>query len=235
MHIMRANTVSPNQGAVNHKNIMYGIEARGSVVTLECPGLEASPAVALGTEVKDVANAGGPVCIRRFCSNDRASLFAAVRESITELCQWMVWCHPQYSADEVSAFIAGCDAAWTSGERYSFAIYDRLDGAILGSVGLSAIDRRHQLANLGYWVRTGRTRRGVATAAVDLAARFAFTQTNLQRLEMIIPVENEASLRVAKRTGATREGTLRSRILLNGSPHDAALFSLVRSDVVLIQ
>jgi RimJ/RimL family protein N-acetyltransferase len=85
-------------------------------------------------------------------------------------------------------------------------------------------------ANLGYWIRSSQTRRGLATAAVRLLAHWAFDNTDLNRLELVISVENLASLRVAEKAGAVREGILRSRLLLYGRSHDAALYSLLRND-----
>ena len=83
-------------------------------------------------------------------------------------------------------------------------------------------------ANLGYWVRVDAANRGTATAAVGLLRQWAFQHTDLERLEIVVALGNLASQRVAAKSGATREGTLRRRLLLHGRHHDAALFSLVR-------
>jgi len=49
-------------------------------------------------------------------------------------------------------------------------------------------------------------------------------------LEIVVSIVNIASLRVAEKAGAVREGTLRNRFLLHGFAHDAAVFSFVRKD-----
>ena len=165
--------------------------------------------------------------IRPFRSEDVPALFAAARESISELCRWMVWCHEGYSIGDSRAFVLTCESDWATSRRYSFVIYHCKDNAFLGSIGLSSLDQKHRLANLGYWVRSGRTRRGVAGAAVRLAARFAFEELGLNRLEMIIPVGNDASVRVAQKLGALREGILRQRLILGGNPHDDVSYSLL--------
>jgi ribosomal-protein-serine acetyltransferase len=77
-------------------------------------------------------------------------------------------------------------------------------------------------------VRTSSTNRGVATRAVSLIRDWAFQNTNLVRLEIVIAKDNAASHRVAERCGAIREGTLRHRLLLHGSAHDATMFSFTR-------
>ena len=60
--------------------------------------------------------------------------------------------------------------------------------------------------------------------------RWAFENTNLNRVEIVASTMNFASLRVAEKAGAVREGVLRRRLLLHGVTHDAMVFSFVRTD-----
>ncbi len=169
--------------------------------------------------------------IRRFTTDDAEPLYEAVRESVQQLCHWMVWCNPEYSKEDSRAFVWSSERDWDRGERYSFVIEDSRDAALVGSVGLSSIVFPHRFANLGYWVRTSRTGEGIARAAVLLASSFAFEKLGLERLELIVPVSNEASRRVAERVGAHCEGLLRKRLVLRGKLHDAALYSLLPEDL----
>ena len=100
-------------------------------------------------------------------------------------------------------------------------------------MGLNFFNRVHQVANLGYWVRTSATGRGVATKAAHLVARFGFAQLGLHRIEILAAVDNIASQRVAEKVGAVREGVLRKRLLINGESLDAVMFSLLPEDVGL--
>jgi RimJ/RimL family protein N-acetyltransferase len=158
-------------------------------------------------------------------------LFAAVRESINELSVWMPWCHAQYSIDETAAFVRSREEEWEKGEDFSFVIRESDSGLLLGGVGLNFRNRMHNFANLGYWVRSPFAGRGVATAAVRLAAQFGFKEIGLQRVEIVVAVGNLASQRVAGKAGAKREGILRRRLLLRGEPLDAVMFSLVPEDL----
>jgi RimJ/RimL family protein N-acetyltransferase len=87
------------------------------------------------------------------------------------------------------------------------------------------------VANVGYWVRADRTGAGYATAAVRLLAAHAFGVLGLQRLELVIAPSNAASLRVAEKVGAVREGVLRHRLRRAGAPQDAVLYSLLPGDL----
>jgi RimJ/RimL family protein N-acetyltransferase len=173
----------------------------------------------------------GHVGIRPFRPEDVSALYAAVKESTHELHAWMVWCKADYSMQDATAFVTGSSAEWEKGNQFSFAIYSTGDGAILGSIGLSQINRGHNFANLGYWVRSSRTHRGIATTAARLAARFGLQKLGLSRLELVVPVANEFSRRVAEKIGAKNEGILRKRLLLQNRLHDAFIFSLVAEDL----
>jgi ribosomal-protein-serine acetyltransferase len=167
------------------------------------------------------------ISLRAYRPDDAAELYAAARESIADVYPWLPWCHPAYTMDEARAWIEWGAQARADGLEYPFAIVDR-DGRFLGGCGLNMINRLHQFANLGYWVRSSATGRGVAPAAVRGAAEFAFAETDLVRLEIVCAVGNTRSQRVAERAGATREAVLRHRLLLHGEPVDAVMYALYR-------
>jgi len=173
----------------------------------------------------------GNIGIRRYRMEDVDALFTAARESVRELSVWMPWCSDGYSRAESEAFVQSRDAEWDRGEHYSFVIYDTSSGQFLGSVGLNFINRIHQFANLGYWVRTSHTRRGVATTAARLAAGFGLRELGFNRLEIVAAAGHVASQRVAKKVGAHCEGVLRKRLVIHEKIHDAVIFSLLAEDL----
>lgn len=168
------------------------------------------------------------IALRPFVESDVEPLHEAIRESVTEITQRMVWCHSEYSVLDAARFIAKNGELWRARQRFDLAIYQPSTGVLLGSVGISHLDWQHRCGNLGYWVRSQWTNRGIARTAIVLAARFAFDELALNRLEFLVEVGNVASLHAAKRAGAVVEGLLRSRIVLQGEPKDAVVLSLVR-------
>jgi len=166
--------------------------------------------------------------IRPYWHEDAEDLFAAVIESREDLAPWMPWCHPEYSIAESKEWLRLQVENFRQGEEYDFAIVSSED-CFLGGCGLNFIDVPNRRANLGYWVRTSEKGRGVATSAVRQLVEWAFERTELCRLEVVVAAGNLASLRVAERAGATREGLLRARIVLHGEAHDAVMYSFVRT------
>jgi ribosomal-protein-serine acetyltransferase len=174
---------------------------------------------------------GHGLLVRPFRPTDVNALYEAVRESMNELRPWMPWCHPNYSIEDTAVWVMSRDEAWAKGTDYGFAIFDVETGTFLGSVGLNKIDPLNRSANLGYWVRSDSTKRGVATTATRLLAMWGFNSLGLQRIEIVASVENLASQRVALKAGARREGIMRRALWLNERAHDAVLTSLVPEDL----
>lgn len=172
----------------------------------------------------------GTISLRPYTTADADELYEAVRESISELAPWMPWCHAGYSMEETRQWLSMRDEAWTSGQDYGFRIADARSDRFLGGVGLNQINV-HRAANLGYWIRTGATGRGVATRATRLLARFGLEELNLVRIEIVAAVGNLASQRVAEKAGAVREGLMRKGLLMHGVAYDAVLSSLIAEDL----
>jgi ribosomal-protein-serine acetyltransferase len=164
--------------------------------------------------------------IRPYAAGDAQSVLEAVHESAAQLRPWMPWAHAGYSIADSQTWANAATAWFADRKAYEFKIVTR-DGRYLGGCGLNQLDVVNRRANLGYWVRSSATRRGVASRAVALLREWAIEHTDLHRLEILVAAGNAASLGVAARCGATREGTLRDRLLLNGVHHDAVMFSLL--------
>lgn len=138
---------------------------------------------------------------------------------------------PDLSREEAGQMLKGFIALRDQDNTYMFFILDAQSKEILGIVFLNRIDRFYQLANLGYVVRTSRAGQGIATEAARRVARYGFEELGLQRIEIVIIKDNPASLKVAEKLHAVREGLLRNRVLFHGVPTDAYMHSLIPTDL----
>lgn len=170
------------------------------------------------------------VALRPFVATDVEALVEAARESTRENYPWLSWCHPNYGESDARNWVEHAATVWETGER-NFAITDSVSVRLLGGCDLTRFDPDLRWANLGYWVRSSSTRRGVATSAVRLMARHVFGEREFNRIEIIMSVKNIASRKVAEKAGAKLEGILRNRLNLHGEAHDACMFSLIPSDL----
>jgi RimJ/RimL family protein N-acetyltransferase len=168
------------------------------------------------------------VKIRPYEFSDADDIYSAAIESVAEIGPWMPWCHSNYQRNDAEAWIEATIAGREAKTMYDFAII--ADGKYVGGCGINHINWMDRTANLGYWVRTPVTRRGVATMAAREVINWAFAETTLNRIEIVSACKNIASQRVAEKLGADRDAVLRKRTLVNGQASDAILFSVIRPD-----
>ena len=146
---------------------------------------------------------------------------AAVQASVKEIGAWESWCTGKYSLEDSQKYLADSEQKRHRGAEFNFCVFERSSGDLIGSVGINRITPEYKFANLGYWIRTGYTGQGLATLAARTAARFAFTELGLTRLEIVVMEGNDHSRRVAEKTGAVSEGMQRNRLYYHGQPRDA--------------
>jgi RimJ/RimL family protein N-acetyltransferase len=121
---------------------------------------------------------------------------------------------------------------WVSVTDVEFVIVDAARAEALGLIWLRIAERDPGLASVGYWLRPEARGRGAATVAVQLVARWAFSELGVQRLELTTAPENVASQRVAERAGFTREGILRGLVATKDNGRwDTVMFSLLPADL----
>ena len=154
-------------------------------------------------------------------------LYSAAIESRNEISPWMAWLYPGYERDDLEAWADHAMAAWETESEYEFVIFDRQNGAVLGSCGLNNINRKDMVSNLGYWVRTSRTRLGAATQAAGLLKEFGLKIVGLNRVEIVVADGNAASRRVAEKAGALYEGIQRRRVKVADKVYDAHMYAFV--------
>ena len=168
----------------------------------------------------------GVITLRHPIAVDAGEIAAAVQSSLPELQVFMPWATTDYGPAEARHWIFG---EFNPGEE-PFVILDSAD-AIIGSCGLGPIDHLNRVIELGYWVRSDRAGEGIATRATRLLARHAIDNRGAMRVEIHVSVENPGSSRVAEKAGATLEGIMRARLLINGEHHDAELWSILPDDL----
>jgi RimJ/RimL family protein N-acetyltransferase len=173
----------------------------------------------------------GDLRVGPFRKGDAAAFARAARESAASLSTWMPWCHPEYGEGEAHAWIALCAANLRDGLAWDMGIFSADRNTLIGGIGINQINRLHNYGNIGYWVRSSRQNRGIATRAARMIACFGFETLRLTRLEILAVEGNDASRRVALKAGAQFECMARNRLVLRGQARDAALHALLPQDL----
>jgi ribosomal-protein-serine acetyltransferase len=156
----------------------------------------------------------GQVSLRRWHPDDAAALLAAVIESQEQLRPWMWWADG-YDQDRAAEYLRECAAQWATGNAFAFAII--VGDQIVGSVGLH--DRVGDGGlEIGYWVHSDWTGRGIATDATAALTDAALELPGIKRVEIYHDSANAASGRIPAKLGYARLGEQPTRDLWPPAP-----------------
>ena len=130
------------------------------------------------------------------------------------------------------AFVARCGARereWQMGSGYGFGIF--VGGKFAGELNLSGVQRGpFQNAYVGYWIDEAHAGHGYVPEALVVAARFAFEELGLHRLQVAIIPRNRASRRVAEKLNLREEGIAHRYLAINGVWEDHIRYALTSED-----
>jgi len=166
--------------------------------------------------------------LRPFERRDALPLVEAVRASLPELQQWLPWAHAGYGRLDAQAYIRESIRSWKEGKAFDLAIRDpERPRHHLGNISIWFLSKSFRTGEIGYWVRTDETARGIATEATGRALKIAFDEMNLHRAILRIALGNRGSERVAEKLGFVREGVLREEIKVRGQWLDHSVWGLL--------
>jgi len=146
----------------------------------------------------------GGLELRRWQPDDLQALQRSVAESINELHSWLAWASSDVGSQR--SFLQSTSQAWDQGERFEYAI--RTGDALVGGAGLM---RRIGPGGLeiGYWVHSRHTGRGIAKLASAALTDAAFRLPWVDRVEIHHDQANGASRGVPSGLGFELAGTAR--------------------------
>lgn len=179
---------------------------------------------------------GGGVVLRRWRETDADAVVAACNDPVTR--HWLGTLPDPYTRDTALSYIAAREDYHAAGRgiHWAAALDDESPAAgsfSLMGPGWSPI---HHSAEVGYWVAPSARGRGVATEAVRLMIRHAFTAPadgglGLRRLVLAHATGNQASRTVAEGNGFAAIGVERvAERLGDGTYADLRWYDLLAGD-----
>jgi len=114
-----------------------------------------------------------------------------------------------------------------------FAIADKNDDRMIGSIGLTGYNNYHSRVEISYDLARQYWGRGIMSTALNALISYCFTDFycgRVNRIEAFTAINNIPSKNLLLKTGFELEGTLRQHRYHKGSYVDAYSFSLLRQD-----
>jgi RimJ/RimL family protein N-acetyltransferase len=127
----------------------------------------------------------------------------AIEESFAELEQWMDWAQEVPTVGGLRGVLRQGELDFRADRSWDYALFDVESDDVMGAVGLHRTGDPGKF-EIGYWVRTSQTRRGVATLAARTVIGAASTCLDSAR-QIVIRMDqaNLASASVARKLGFT--------------------------------
>jgi RimJ/RimL family protein N-acetyltransferase len=177
-------------------------------------------------------DAGGGVRLRPLREDDADAVAQACSDPVTR--HWLNTLPQPYTADVARGFLARCTWRAAVADSVAWAVVDDQDRFLAHVTLMHLSGPNPRTAEVGYWAHPAARSRGVTTAAVRAAARWALSPEgpSLDRLSLLAAAGNVASNRVAERAGFRRVGLERQAELLgDGTVDDLVSYDLLATDL----
>lgn len=174
----------------------------------------------------------GGLTLRRLQHHDARAWYEAIESSRDDLARWEIWPDQIRCEDHALGVLSAIEEGYLQRHAFFFGLFHEGTDKVLGSASIHSIHADCNCASLGYWIAQNARGANLASWASSIVAQFAFDVLKLTRLEIAVRTDNLASIRVARKLGAVKEGTARARVMTRSGVQDADVFSLVTANEV---
>lgn len=162
--------------------------------------------------------------------SDAEVLNAAVRASIDELAPYMPWVDPIPTVEDTRQnIVRACDPQ-TPIYELRFLAFEEATGDFVGSIGIRPKDPDTLAFEIGYWIDTRKSGRGLMSEAVKAVVQFGFAQLGASAIRIKTAFSNTRSRKIPERLGFSCEAVVPGgEKLPDGSREDMVVYAIFRS------
>lgn len=171
--------------------------------------------------------------LRHLTEQDISAWIQARQANYDHLQKWEpVWDMDAATYIGVTRFINDLRNAFAQGNYYSFAIFERETGILIGNIEVSnVLSWPKQCATIGYWMSADKQGRGYMSEAVRHTCIWASQTLNLVKIEAGTMTTNERSQRVLINAGFKKEGVSQAYGEIDGVFVDHVLWGAKTKDI----
>lgn len=177
---------------------------------------------------------GSKVYIRLLAPGDEGPLLQLRRRNEAFLRPWEParpddYLEPESQARQLRRAVADADTDTT----YAFGVFT-FDDELVGTVTLANVVRgAWQNATIGYFIDEAHNGHGLATEAISLTVRLAFSELDLHRVQAAVMPHNPASVRVLEKAGFRHEGSSERYLRIADRWEDHLILAITSEDLAL--
>lgn len=165
--------------------------------------------------------------LRKIRRTDRHAIFDYCSRPITS--QYMMWATHQELAD-TDRFIDTMLDEYVKGLPSSWGICLTGEERIIGSIGFSNYEPKHQRIEIGYVVSPDYWGQGLMSEALLAVTDYAFGHLPLHRIQLFCSVENVGSAKVMEKVGYRYEATHREFMFYKNKFWDVKHYALLKAE-----
>ncbi|WP_297950658.1 GNAT family protein [uncultured Lactobacillus sp.] len=149
------------------------------------------------------------------------TLYQAIKRDRKQLGKWLAWANHLHSASDEAKFIKQIQTRMSQQTMLVLTIL--VNGEPSGMIDLHKLVPNKK-AEIGYWLASKYQSRGIVTKSVTTLCQYAFSELNLQYIDLLVAVSNDKSSNIAKRCGFKLMG-IEPKLI---NDHDGQIFRLIR-------
>ena len=145
------------------------------------------------------------------------------------LSKWLPWATHANSEAFFLDFVRKSLLGYAEGKSMTCAlVYQQ---TVVGNVSFNSIDQELKKVEVGYWLSEKYQGMGIVTKAVSFLIEHAFSELDMDKVEICAAADNTASRRVCERLNMTLEGIISNYENVNGEIIDHAVYGIHRTDL----
>ncbi len=155
-------------------------------------------------------------------------IFQAIDQNREFLSPWLPFVQDTHSQADTEAFIQSVTGSSSNNRDDVFLIWYKEHFA--GLIGYKDTDRVNLKTEIGYWLVENMSGKGIITRSVKELVDYAFSQMNMNRIQIKCAVGNTKSSAIPKRLGFAFEGVERAGEKHHSGYLDLEIYSILKND-----
>ncbi|MDE1206539.1 GNAT family N-acetyltransferase [Tenacibaculum larymnensis] len=176
-----------------------------------------------------VLKVGSDIELRKLELKDATDIFKTINKEREYLGKWLPFVEYTKELKDTEGFVNSVVGVSEDKLEYTFTI--RRQDKFIGLIGLKDTDVLNKKTEVGYWLSEEEQGKGIMTKSVKEICNLAFTELQMNRIQIKCAVGNIPSKNIPKRLGFKLEGVEREGELLTGNLFtDLEVYSKLKND-----
>lgn len=143
------------------------------------------------------------------------------------------WYEPINTRDKALSIINNYTSEFENKEEITWGVARKYDNKIIGYCNLGDFDDDSIRSEIGYGFKRSEWNKGYATETIKTLVKFGFEIMCLNRIEAIVTLGNDASIKALKKVNFVQEGISRERTFMKVKFVDDVMLAIIKKDYKL--